>query len=407
MAGRSQTPSPSTHTNSAHASQEWRGTSGASRQTHTNRNTPARSGGAQPKPEPKHIHPLRIPQPGVAGYKRSAHTSKHTPQHPSQEWRGAAKIRAQARTPQPGVAECQRSAQLSTHTPRHPVQEWRGAAETRVQAHTPTPHTLARSGGVQPERAHKPIHTPTPQPGVEGHSENPSPSTHTNTAHPSQEWRGAAKTRVQAHTPTLHTPVRSGGVQAERAHKHAQPNTPVRSGGAQPKPEPKHTHQHRTPQQGVARYKRSEHINTHKSQHPSQEWRGAAKITTVHPSQEWRGTSRAHTQAHIHPNTPARSGGAQPKSEPKHAHPSQEWRGTSGGHIQARTHPNTPARSGGSQPKPEPKHTDPHRTPQPGVAVYKRSAHTESPALLRNKMSFEFNNEFNDKTHVCRKFPRF
>ena len=47
-------------------------------------NTPARSGGAQPKPEPKHTHTRRTPQPGVAGYKRSAHTNTHTFQHPSQ-----------------------------------------------------------------------------------------------------------------------------------------------------------------------------------------------------------------------------------------------------------------------------------------------------------------------------------
>ena len=71
---------------------------------------PARSGGAQPKPEPKHTYPHRTPQPGVAGYKRTSHTSTHTPQQPSQEWRGA--------------------------------------AETRAQAHTTTPHTSARSGGV-------------------------------------------------------------------------------------------------------------------------------------------------------------------------------------------------------------------------------------------------------------------
>ena len=35
---------------------------------------------------------------------------------------------------------------------------------------------------------------------------------------------------------------------------------------------------------------------------------------TAHPSQKWRGTSEARTRAHTHPNTPARRGGAQPKT---------------------------------------------------------------------------------------------
>ena len=149
VAGRSRNPSPSTHTHTAHPSQEWRGTSRAGTQTHTHPDTPAKSGGAQPKAEPKHTHPRRTPQPGVAGYKQSGDTN--------------------------------------THTPRHPSQEWRGAAEARAQAHTPTAYTAARSGGVQAERAHKHTHTPTPQPEVAGRSRNPSPSTHTQTAHPSQE----------------------------------------------------------------------------------------------------------------------------------------------------------------------------------------------------------------------------
>ena len=44
MAGRSRNPSPNTHTHSAHPGQEWLGASGA----HTQPNTPARNGGAQP-----------------------------------------------------------------------------------------------------------------------------------------------------------------------------------------------------------------------------------------------------------------------------------------------------------------------------------------------------------------------
>ena len=67
VVGRSPNACPSTHTHTAHPSQEWRAKRGARTQTHTHPITPARSGGAQPKPEPKHKHPRRTPQPGVAG----------------------------------------------------------------------------------------------------------------------------------------------------------------------------------------------------------------------------------------------------------------------------------------------------------------------------------------------------
>ena len=53
--------------------------------------------------------------------------------------------------PQPVVAGCKRVVHTSTHTTQHPNQEWRGAAESRAETHTPTPHTPARSGGVQAE----------------------------------------------------------------------------------------------------------------------------------------------------------------------------------------------------------------------------------------------------------------
>ena len=401
VAGRSRNPSQSTHTHAAHPSQEWRGTSGAGARAHTHPNTPARSGGAQPKPKPKHTHPRRTPQPGVAGYKRRAHTNTHTPQHPSQEWRGTAETQAKAHTPtphtparsggvqaerahehthtptpQPGVAGRSRNPSQSTHThAAHPSQEWRGTSGAGARAHT-HPNTPARSGGAQPKP--KPKHTHprrTPQPGVAGYKRSGRTSTHT-PQHPSQEWRGAAETQAKAHTPTPHTPATSGGVQAERAahpsqewrgtsgartRTHTHPNTPARSGGAQPKPKPKHTHPRRTPQPGVAGYKRSGRTSTHTPQHPSQEWRGTAETQ-----------AKAHTPG---PHTPARSGGVQAE---RAAHPSQEWRGTSGARTRTRTHPNTPARSGGAQPKPKPKHTHPRRTPQPGVAGYKRSGRTST-----------------------------
>ena len=312
LAGRSRNPSPNTHTHTAHPSQEWLGASGARTRPHTQPNTPARSGGAQPKPEPKHTHPSRTPQPGEAGYRRSTHTS--------------------------------------THTTHHTSQEWRGAAETRAQTHTATPHTPARSGGVQGGHAHEHTHTPTPQPGVAGRSQNPSPNTHTQGAHPSQEWRGASGAPTQAHT---------------------QPSTPARSGGVQPKPEPKHTHPWCAPKPGVAGCKQSGHTSTR------QEWRGAAETRAgTH-------TLTARTQARSggvqaerpHQHTPGVAGCSRDPSPDRHthgAHPSQEWRGASRAPTPAH------ARSGGVQPKPEPKHTHPRRAPKPGVAGCKQSGHTST-----------------------------
>ena len=232
MVWRRRNPSQNTHTNTAHPCLEWLVASGARTRAHTQPNTPARSGGAQPRPEPKHTHPHRTPKPGVAVYKGGTPTS--------------------------------------THTSQHPIQEWRGAAETRAQTHTPTARTPARSGGVQTERPHQHTHSPTPQPGVAGRSRNPSPNTHTHGAHSSQEWRGASGAPTPAHT---------------------HPNTPARSGGAQPKPEPTHTHPRRAPQPGVAGCKRSAHTSTHTPGDPSQEWQGCSRNTSpnththgAHPS---------------------------------------------------------------------------------------------------------------------------
>ena len=136
-----------------------------------------------------------------------------------------------------------RGARTQTRTPEHAGQAWRGSAETRAQNHT---------------------HTPTPQPGVARRNRDPSPST----------------------TPKPHTPARSGGVQAEHAHKQ--------------------THTHRTPQPGVAGYKQNRHISTHTPQHSSQEWRGATETR-----------AQAHTPT---PHTPARSGGEQAEQAHKNTH---------------------------------------------------------------------------------------
>ena len=310
MAGRSRNPSPSTHNHTAQPSQERRGTGGARTQTHTDPSTPARSGGAQPKLKPKHTHPPCALQPGVAGYKRTC-TQTHThPNTPARSGRAQPRPKPKHthphRTAKPGVAGYKESAQANTQTPQNRSSKWRGAAETRTQAHTPTRHIPARSGRVQAERAHKHTHNPTPEPGVAGYKRSAHTNTHT-PQHPSQEWPGAAETRPQAHISTPHTPTRSGGVQAERVHSHTQ--TP-------------------TPEPAVAGRNRNPSPSTH--------------THTAHPSQEWRGTGGARRQTHTLPNTPARSGGAQPKHEPKHTHP--------------------------------------HRTPEPGMAGYRRSAHTTTHA---------------------------
>ena len=129
-----------------------------------------------------------------------------------------------------------------------------------------------------------------------GRSRKPNPSTHSHTAHPSQDWRGASGACTQTHTPqhrsqdwrgeaqtqidTTHashnwrvkaknctrtqapqTPARNHWVWTERAHKQTHPNTPARIDGLRAKPKPKHTH-HET-QQGVARRSQNPYPNTH------------------------------------------------------------------------------------------------------------------------------------------------
>ena len=278
-------------------------------QKHTHPNNPTRGGGAKSKPQPKHTHPYRRPQPGLAGNRSRAHTNTHTPQHPSQEWPGG--------------------------------------AETRAQAHTPTPHTPARIGRVQEERPHKRTDTPTPQPGmaeyrpgvhtdthtpppqagVAGRNRTPSCSTHTHTAHPSYDWRGTGGARTQTITDR---------------------NTPARIGGTEPKPEPKHTHPHHAPQPRLAGYKRSAHTNTHTPENPSQEWRGVAETRaqthTPTPHTPARIGGVQEDRAHNHtqtvtaePGVAGRSRNPSPSRHTHRAHPSQEWRGTSGARTQTHT----------------------------------------------------------------------
>ena len=88
----------------------------------------------------------------------------------------------------------------------------RGTPERHAAGHNQGTRTGAKQrrtpGATNPESAHNTQRTtaheqvpgnsqPThhkPQPGGAGCSENPSPSTHTHNAQPSQEWRGAAET---------------------------------------------------------------------------------------------------------------------------------------------------------------------------------------------------------------------
>ena len=197
---------------------------------HTHTPTP-QPGVAGAHAERAHKHtPTPTPQPGLARRSRNPNASTHThTAHPSQDWRAGNRARTQThtypntparsggaqpkpepkhthphRTHQPGVAGYKRSAHTNTHTPQHPSQEWRGAAATRAQAHKSTPHTPARSGRVQRERAHKYTHTPTPQPGAAGRSRSPSPSTPTQDH--SQDWRGYCETQTQTHAPHNYTP---------------------------------------------------------------------------------------------------------------------------------------------------------------------------------------------------------
>ena len=120
------------------------------------------------------------------------------------------------------MAGYKRGARTKTNTPQHPSQEWRGAAETRAQAHTPTPHTPARSGGVQAELTRKHTHTPSPQPGVAGRSRNPSPST--------------TQTQKQAPHNSRKPSVHSPGTEAARAMQVTRPNE-IRRPGARLHPE--------------------------------------------------------------------------------------------------------------------------------------------------------------------------
>ena len=106
----------------------------------------------------------------------------------------------------PGVAGCSQNPSPNKHTHgAHPSQEWRGASRAPTPAHT-QPNIPARSCGVQLKPEPKHTHPRrAPKPGVAGCKQ----SAHTSTR---QEWRAAAETRAQTHTPTARTKATSGGL---------------------------------------------------------------------------------------------------------------------------------------------------------------------------------------------------
>ena len=175
---------------------------------------------------------------------------------------------------------------------------------------------------VRPKPAMEHTHN-TPKPGLAGYWWRTHTNTHTPTLQPGVP--GAAKTRTQPHTPTLHTPARIGGVPAERANKHTQPYTPATNGGVKAKPKPRNTHD--TPQPGLAGYRQSAHSSTHT---PTPQPGLAGCKQKLHPdthtaqhSQDWRNTGRARQQTHT-PQHLSQDRRSDSKPEPNYTHHKSE-----------------------------------------------------------------------------------
>ena len=76
-------------------------------------------------------------------------------------------------------------------------------AQEQVPGNTqPTHHKPQPRRAGYRRRAHTNTHTPTPQPGMAGRSRNPNPSRHSETVHPSQDWRGKWSAHTNTHTLT-------------------------------------------------------------------------------------------------------------------------------------------------------------------------------------------------------------
>ena len=142
---------------------------------------------------------------------------------------------------------------------------------------------------------------------------------------PGQGQPAADTTKPKQDTPprkknTPRQPNQEGRGTAETPAQHARPDS--------------------TPEPGKAGNKRGAGTNTHTSRRPSQEWRGVAPTT--------------------HPRTAA---------------PTKRCRRPRGTGTRAHTHPKNPPRTGGAHPKSRPENTRPHRTPEPGTAGCRQSAH--------------------------------
>ena len=90
----------------------------------------------------------------------------------------------------------------TTHT--HPAarkgKEGGGGNPAHGNPRTTPRHRQPRQGVAGKGRGPRTgAHTPTAQPEKQGAEKNPNP--HTHTTNPSEEWRSAAKTRIEAHTP--------------------------------------------------------------------------------------------------------------------------------------------------------------------------------------------------------------
>ena len=195
----------------------------------------------------------------MAGYKRGPHTNTHTPQHPSQQWRGAAATQAQAHRPRtaPPARRCRGPCGTSTQTHTHPntspvsggaqqetdpkhtrrhrtsepgTAEYRRSPHTATHARKPQPRMVRCRPKSKPNRKHR-----KPQPGKEGRNHNPYPNTRNQD--PSQGWRGyrnpnPSTTRTQTQTPHKNRKpsVHSPGTEAARVMQMTRPNE-IRSPG--------------------------------------------------------------------------------------------------------------------------------------------------------------------------------
>ena len=222
-------------------------------------------------------------------------------------------------------------------------------------------------------------------------------STHANT---SQEWRGAAETPTQAHTPTPHTPPGIGGLQAERAHGHTHSNTPSRNGRVNAKTGTK-TQAPQTP----ARIRGRHRVRAHQKAHPNNPAGTREESKTITHTYTPQNSARdARSQAerahkHTHPNTPARTARVKATPEPRHthhqpqqelavrgpnplanaptAHPNQDWRDTGGARAQTHTLQHYS--------QAQLKHTHLHNNPQPGKAGLSQSSYPRTHTLDPSK----------------------